>query len=935
MDPARFQRAGELFDAALDLPIDERDSFLDTACGDDTELRVQVANMLEQDDRTSGVLDGVDASSTPPLEPAVLGPGAHLGPYRLDAEIGRGGMGVVYSATRDDDAFQRHVAVKVVRSERLHADGVWRFQRERQILAGLEHAHIARLYDGGHAATGEPYLVLEYVEGTPIDRYCDAQQLSLRERIELFLTVCSAVDYAHRNLIVHRDLKPSNILVDAAGQPKLLDFGIAKLLDPEAAGDGHDATRDHERLLTLSHTSPEQILGEAVTTASDVYCLGLILYTLVAGVPAFGSARSTPYELLRRITDTEPIPPSRMIGRRDAESTDETLDIETIAACRATSPAALGRALRGDLDTIVSKALRQAPEARYGTVRELAADLERHLTDRPIVAGNPSASERLRKFVRRHRAPVLVGAGSTLLIVTLVLTFVLALIQQVERTEREKDKAVTLLNFLTETFSVSNPDAAVGETVTARELLDSGARRIAVELDDEPEVRAMMLDAMGQIYAQIGLFESARDLLRTSLDERMARSDTPPFEIVESLTHLGEAFAASGEVDAAERLLNDAVARGRQLPDENGLVGVRSLEALAVVQMFRFDYEASEALYREALAWRRKLPSSDPAGRARARRGLGITLQELSRFDDARTAHRDALDTFRRIYGERHRDVAETLQELAWIEHLEGRDEAAVRLFRDAVAIHVELYGQRHRTIADAKNSLAIVLGQLGRHDEAATLYREAIEIDAELSGKGTQYAASLNNLAVSLTHLGRFAEAESFFDEALAIRTRALGEEHPLVGQTLMSLGRVHRRVGRLDLAEEHFRKAMVYTAALPPGHQAITYPTLSLVDLLIERGQGAEAEGLLRPALDELARSHPPDHWRIAMATADLGRALDLRGDSAGAERHLRDALDRLEASDADPAKARQVATWLADLYRRNDRHGEADVLDASRPP
>ena len=932
MDADRYRRAGEIFDAALERPTEQRQSFLERACATDLALREEVERLLEHDHQTAGLLDRSPIQLTPEdlAGPHRLAAGTRLGNYRVSHVIGQGGMGVVYLASRDDDEFQRQVAIKVGRDREIQAQGSWRFHRERQILARLEHPNIARLYDGGTTEDGQPYLVLEYVDGLPIHTYCDQQRLPIAQRLELIIKVCSAVQFAHRNLVVHRDLKPSNILVDDHGEPKLLDFGIAKLLTSDSANDGLQTTRDHQRILTLFHASPEQILGQPITTASDVYCLGLVLYELLCGISPFAEDSPTSYERFRNASEFEPPRPSQTLGQGASAPGQEGLvsiaKAMEIAQLRSTSLAGLRKALRGDLDIILEKALRREPEQRYATANELAEDLSRHLQNRPITAGAPGTGYRLRKFLRRHRAPVLVAAISTSLIVGLVIAFIFTLMAQVDRTARERQKAERLVTFLTETFAVTNPDQTVGETVTARELLDSGAQRIATELQGEPEVQAMMLDAMGQIYHQIGLLEPARELLQQALQQRLTRIETPPADLVESLTHVGSVQAAAGQVTAARATLEDAIAKGRELPARDGLIFARSLEALALLERHQYDFDNSEDLYREALALRQKSPLADPPGLAKLHSEYSVLLYEQGRFDEAREQHQKSLDIRRSHFGEHHPRVAESLQDLARLEHFLGRLDEAEALHRQALELEIGVHGEKHKTVADGKNSLALVVGDLGRNAEAVELLREAIEITHQLSGKTTEYAAMVSNLAVHLTSLNQFEEAEALFLEALKIRTHFLGDRHPYVGQTFLTLGRVYQRQGQLDRAENHFVRAAAIAQNLPPGHRAIAYPSLALANLQLERGKGAEAENLLRQALEELPRSHAPGHSRIAMATAYLGRSLQMQGRLEEAEGCLLQALELLEAAPSDdPARKQQVLGWLADNYQQSGKHQE----------
>ena len=907
--------AGELFDRAMELPEDERDAFLDSACGDPT-LRKEVERWIEHDLGGTGPLDRpprfIDA---PTPMGQKLGPGARLGPYRLERMLGRGGMGTVYLAGRDDEEFERRVAIKFVTEGGPAARNPWRFYRERQILADLEHPSIARLYDGGRTEDGQPYLVLEYVDGEPIDAYCDRSCAGLVDRIRLLIEVCGAVDYAHRNLVVHRDLKPGNILVDATGRPKLLDFGIAKLLGAEASLDGRRTTVENQSPLTLSHASPEQVLGESITTASDVYCLGVVLYELLTGLHPFGdSSDSTPYGLMQRITKSEPARPSQAVAKLAANEADSAA---AHGKARSTTPRSLARVLEGDLDTILLKALRREPENRYPSAYELAEDLTRYLANRPISAGSPGALDRLKKFGRRHRAAVMVAGSAAWVLIALAITFVLALLAQVERTEKEKIKAERLVEFLTGTFAVSDPEASIGETVTARALLDEGARRIASELRDEPDIQASVLDAMGQIYHQIGLFEPARRLVAQGLETRRRLPDAA--DLVESLSHLAAIEANTGRLDQADEFLQEALERGATLKGNEATAHAGALEVQALVRRLQYRYDEAGAAYRAALDVRRTLGDQQAPELAKTLLDYGFLLQEQGRLDGAAIAYSESLELHRRLFGPTHPAVADSLKNLGDLARFRNDFEGSESLYREALESRRTVYGERHLEVAELKNALGLLIGEAGRHEEAVDILREAVETCEALTGKSTEYATMASNLAVSLTQIAELDEAETLFREALTIRAEALGAGHPLVGQTHLTLGRLLRRRGRLDEAQNAYEKAAEAARGLPEGHRAISYPSLALADLLLERGRGEDAEQILHWALEELARSHPPGHWRFAMANADLGRARHLQGDVEGARRRFRGALEKLEG-DENRKRAEQVQSWLDALSEQS---------------
>ncbi|MEK7330512.1 MAG: serine/threonine-protein kinase, partial [Candidatus Eisenbacteria bacterium] len=494
-----------------------RTAFLDQACDGDAELRALVEALIRADESAGAFLDRPAAELAPELlagepEPAPEPPmaGRQIGPWRVVREVGRGGMGAVYLAERADGAFEQTVALKLIKRGLARAEILQRFLRERRILARLEHRNIARLADGGVTDDGLPWFAMEYVEGQPITDWCDEHRAGVEERLRLFRAVCDAVQYAHRNLVVHRDLKPSNIFVTADGEVKLLDFGIARLLSDEPDGDALTLTREGLRVLTPHYAAPEQLRGEAATTATDLYSLGVVLYELLSGARPFGRSATSLDQLRREVLEEEPVPPS---GLRSEWR----------------------HPLRGDLDNIVLTALRKEPQRRYPSVEALLADLERYREGRPVQATPPSARYRIAKFVRRNRVSVIAGAVVTLtflvgvvatmwqavaaaLVVASLVGGLAVSIGQTRLARREARKAEEVRSFLLRVFEVADPYHSRGQSVTARELLDQGARRIDSELKGQPALRAEMLGVLADLYLKLALVEPAMKSFRAFIE---------------------------------------------------------------------------------------------------------------------------------------------------------------------------------------------------------------------------------------------------------------------------------------------------------------------------------------------------------------------------------------------------------------------------------
>jgi eukaryotic-like serine/threonine-protein kinase len=684
----RWRQIDGLFAEALEKGPEERAPFLAAACEADDELRRAVEGLLAADEssatfleRPAGELLGLVPA--PALEPA-LDPEVRLGPYRLLRRLGDGGMGTVYLARREDETYERDVAVKLIRSGLQSPDALHRFFAERQILARLEHPNIARLYDGGSTEDGRPYLVMELVEGVPVDEYCDRHALTVDQRLDLFRRICAAVEYAHQNLLVHRDLKPANILVTAGGEPKLLDFGIAKRLEPGVAT-LPDATQTGMRMMTPNYASPEQVRGDAVATTSDVYSLGVLLYELLAGRSPYRLLSGLPHEIEHAICEREPERPSVALFRAGPPLAEE------VAAERGTRPQGLRRRLQGDLDNIVLVALRKEPQRRYGSAAQLSRDLENHLQSLPVVARPDTLAYRSRKFLRRHRA----GAAAALVVALLLAGFIVSLIVQGRRLVRERDKARYSLTFLMDTFKDADPYHTKGERLTADEIMTRGAERVARDLARQPDVQAALMDAIGEVERGLGRYDRAESLLTRSLDLRRAAFGPDSLEVAEGLEHLG------------------------------------------LLKQDRADLAGSERLLRGALAIRRVRLGDGDLETAKTLDELGVVLVAEKEPVEAETLHREALATAMRVEGAVGPTVAESLLQLAKAKLAQGNDMAAERVARQALVVERGVLGARDPRLYRVQTDVAVVLTEADSPGEAEPLLRASLKAQRELLGDG------------------------------------------------------------------------------------------------------------------------------------------------------------------------------------------------------
>ncbi|MEM7354973.1 MAG: tetratricopeptide repeat protein [Acidobacteriota bacterium] len=934
MSPERWRQVRRLFEQASDMAVAERAEFLTRACGEDPALRQEVDAFLAAEQAAGGLLEGagLPSLSSPAPDPDLAR--QQLGAYRLEEKIGQGGMSVVYRASRADDAYRQRVAIKVQRQGLGSEHLVRRFRRERQILAQLEHPHIARLLDGGTTEDGRPFVVMEYVEGLAIDEYCDRHRCSIDQRLELFRTVCGAVQYAHQNLIVHRDLKPGNILVTADGTPKLLDFGIAKLLGPEVGTEGPETTVAWLRLMTPSFASPEQARGGVITTASDVYSLGVLLYRLLSGRAPYRLEGRSAAEVERVLQTVEPTRVSEAINRATSDAEAPTTDPrretppEAIGAARGRRPEALRRRLQGDLDTIVARAMHKAPERRYTTAEGLAEDLRRHLVGLPVLARRDRFTYRAGKFLRRH----LVEAAAVSIIFGLIVAFALttraqsmAVARERDQVRAERDKNAEVLQFLTDIFETSSPEKAKGETITAREILDRGAQRIDEQLKDRPDTHATLLLTMGNVNYNLGRYEVAEAQLRRAVAIRRQLPAEAPLALAEGLFYLGRALLESLTLEAAEQAFGESVEVSRGIPESRYYL-VESLQGLAEVSRVAGDYDASEALFREALAIEESASGGESLSFTEALAGLARTLLHRGEFAEAQALSEQALANKRRLLDPGDPRLAISLVRLSEVlffqEDLAGAESAAA----EALALHEKNLGPSHPDVAYSLDSLAQIVLARGDSDRAVGLFRRAEAINRAVFGDDDpRLAVALNNLGKGLRQSGDLEGAEAATREALEIYRR-LGE-HPNLASSLFNVGRVLQTRGKRGEAAALYREALdVQRRSGAPQH-LLAHPLVRLGNLLREDGSPAEAEPLLREALRVRRDGLPQGHRLTALAAGYLGVALSALQQYDEAEPLLLEAHAAFTQSEAsDPATAEIWRGGLEALYLALGRRQEA---------
>lgn len=957
MTPERQQKLEELCSLALAREPQARSSFLAEACQQDEELRREVESLISRTVTASILGSPIGVGPTVAVAPGIpAGPKlswmpASVGRYRILRIIGEGGMGVVYEAEQDQP--RRIVALKIIRPGFASAKTLRRFARESEALARLHHVGIAQIYEAGTAETGfepQPYFAMEFIRGTRLREYVDSHGLTTGQRLEVMARVCEAVEHAHENGIIHRDLKPGNILVDETGQPKILDFGVARLADSDAQMTKQ--TEVGQLVGTLAYMSPEQVLADPgqLDRRSDVYALGVILYELLA--------QRLPYDLSDKVYEAV-----RTIREEDPKRLS-----------------AINRTFRGDVETIVAKALEKDKARRYGSASAMLGDIRKHLADQPITARPATTTYQLQKFVRRHRTLV---TATALVFAVLVAGVVVSTAEAIKARKAEQTaQAVNdfLQNDLLAQASASNqanPDTKPDPDLKVRTALDRAAIRITGKFQQQPEVEAAIRDTIGQTYWDLGLYPEAKAQMQRALElYRRAYGDSDRATL-KALARVGSIASLQGNYAEAETLLTQAleVQRRRLGPEHADTLGCMS--NLANVYYGRAKYVEAAALLNQVLELQRRTLGPEHPDTLISMNNLASVYQSQAKYPDAEALYRTVLDARRRLLGPEHPLTVSTISNLAFTYEKETKDEESEALLSQAVEIQRRVLGPNHPDTVRSMNQLAGAYLNQRKFAQAEAFERQALEVQRQALGpEHLETLASAANLAYVYGAEGKYADAEKLQGSTLQIMRRVLGPEHPYTLTTVSVLANVYAAEGKYAQAEalqsetlesmrrtlgpdndmtlacladsaaiyqqEHkYSQAEALAAEALAGRRRVLGPDhndtiASMADvalIYVSQKKFAEAEPLAREAVDT-EKKQRPDDWLLFRAESLLGASLAGQKKFAEAEPLLTEGYqgmlaqkERIAAPDRYHLNlARQ---WLLQFYRASGQPEKAAAL------
>lgn len=956
MSAGEADRVEHLFDEALEQPAAKRESWLREQCAGDEEVFHDVQSLLDAHHRASGFLGKSALQQSPELadaaDPTV---GTRIGPYRVLQRIGAGGMGSVYLAERDDETFDRRVAIKLIRRGLDTEEILTRFDRERRVLANLDHPNIAKLIDGGSLPDGSPYFIMEYIEGKRLDEYCDDKRLTVPQRVDLFRTVCDAVAHAHRNLIVHRDLKPANILVTPDGTVKLLDFGVAKVLE-QASAEEYEATLTVERRLTPAYASPEQVRGDAVTTATDVYSLGVILYELLTGCRPYRVRGDAWRDLERAICDDAPTRPSVVVANPSTDHTS-TLTTGELSHLRGVDPARLRTMLSGDVEWVVLMALRKEPDRRYATVQQFADDLRRLRESIPILARPDTLAYRASRFVQRNRSGVLAAAvllagllGATGVSINFALGEARARNAEAEQrqaAEKERDRAIEAEAIAERRAQELEQVAAFQAEQFERLDIEQMGQRVREATIDAAQLDARLTGANDaqlenlrtELSDQLGGVNFA-NVAREALDEAVFQPGLEAMELAfadqplvraQLLDSLGGAMSSVGLLEQAVPVLESAVELFREHAGTTSPPTLNAIDLLASTCNRLGLNDRAQELYTEALhAYEQTLgPHSQRAIATRS--ALGAVAQSRSDIEGADRHYSEALSLAREHLGPTHNTTLTILNNLGFLMLDMGRLLDADPVFTESLETTRQLFGPDDERTIRRIHAMGVLRDRQGRYDDAEPMIREAFNFYRSTFGdQHPDTASAMLELSRVLYNLRRLDESETFAQEALNAGRR-MRERHHQTYRALSMLGRIAMARRNYEAAASFVREEITLrTAQFGADHPSTVTARGNLAIVLLRSGKLEEAEAELRVVHGQHVEDRGADNPVTLAVLNNLAGALREQGKFEEAARHFRTVYEgRVKYFGIDHAQSRQAMRYLVTCLRRQAR--SEDAFDA----
>ena len=776
MNPEIWEKVKEIFNEAIGLSPNEREKYLNKTCGNNPEIFNEVNSLLLSYQNQDGFLDN-PGKNLPVFSNKFNNDytGQHIGPYQLINKIDEGGMGVVYLGVRADKEFDKKVAIKLIKQGPRADYIIKKFQNERQALASLDHPYIAKLLDGGTTENGIPYFIMEFVDGIPINNYCDKNNLSISNRLTLFRKVCKAVNFAHKNLVIHRDLKPSNILVTNDGNPKLLDFGIAKILDDKNSPDNTNNTKTEIWNLTPEYASPEQVMGGNITTASDVYSLGVLLYKILTGHHPYRLSNYLPAEITKVICESSPEKPSTIIHTTEelklSDGTIKIISPEKISSVRSENINKLSKKLSGDLDNIILMAMRKEPERRYSSVEQFSVDIWRHLSGLPVIAQKDTLTYRTSKFIRRHKY----GFAASMLIILLFITSIIAISWQAGIAASQRDKAKIeaekfekINSFLQQ--MLNSPDPSVdGKEVKVVDVLNNALKKLDQNMDTAPEIRASIRTSLATTFENLGLYDKAKLQYQKALDTR------------------------------------------RMLYGETNFKTAVSIKNLAYVFVLQGDYPKAKQLYYKSINILEKLDSTKSIAYADAQNETGILLTDMGNDNEAITSFNKALPVYKENLGKESQQVASVLNNMAIANDDKGDPTSAEENYKEALKIDLKVMGKDNYELTHIYNNLAFVLVERKKYQEAINYFEKSYKIRKSAVGTNhPDFALATYNLGCTYYYVNNYKKALVLIDTAIRIWKKTLPLDHPLFGNAYFWKGKIYNSLNKPETAISFLKKSL-----------------------------------------------------------------------------------------------------------------------------